>query len=58
MMRCKRTLYHAKIKRLMKINVVLLDDAVNAYLNWRNLQLNHPLPVVILKETNSLIQMF
>ena len=44
-------------KRLMKINLVLLDNAVNAYLTWRNRQLNHLLHVVTLKHINSFIQM-
>ena len=41
----------------MKINLVLLDDAVNAYLTWKNLQLNHLLDVVTLRDTNSFIEM-
>ena len=47
----------SKDKRLIKINLVLLDDAVNAYLTWRNLQLSHLLHVVTLKDTNSFVQM-
>ena len=51
------TLPPAKIKILIKTNLVLLDDTENGYLTWRNLQLNHMLHVVTLKDTNSLIQM-
>ena len=52
MMKYKRTLYQASIKKSMKINLVLRDDALNVL----NLQLNHLLHVVTLKDTNSLIQ--
>ena len=41
----------------MKINLVLLDDTVDGYLTWKNLQLNHLLHVVTLKGTNSFIQL-
>ena len=41
----------------MKINLVLLDEAVYAYLNRKNLQLNHLLHVVTLKDKNLFIQM-
>ena len=41
----------------MKINLVLLDDTVNGYLTWRNLQLNHMLHALTLKDINSFIQM-
>ena len=41
----------------MKINLVLLDDTVNGYFTWRNLQLNHLWHVLTLKDTNSFIQM-
>ena len=51
------TLPVAKIKKLIKINPVLLDDTVNGYLKWRNLHLNHMLHVVTLKDINSFIQM-
>ena len=51
------TLPLAKIKILMKINLVLLDNTVNGYLTWRKLQLNHMLHVVTLKDINSFIQM-
>ena len=51
------TLPLAKIKILMKINLVLLDNTVSVYLTWRNLQFNHMLHVVTLKDINSFIQM-
>ena len=51
------TLPEAKIKKLMKINPVLLGDTVNGYLIWRNLHLNHMLHAVTLKDINSFIQM-
>ena len=51
------TLPLAKIKILMKINLVLLDNTVSGYLTWRNLQFNHMLHVVTLKDINSFIQM-
>ena len=58
MLRCKRTLLPlAKTKILMKINLVLLDDTANGYLTWINLQLNHLLHVVTLKDINSFIRM-
>ena len=53
----ENTLPLAKITMLMKINLVLLDDTVNDYLTWRNLQLNYMLHVVTLKDINSFIQM-
>ena len=53
----ENTLPLAKLTILMKINLVLLDDTVNDYLTWRNLQLNYMLHVVTLKDINSFIQM-
>ena len=46
----------AKVKILMKINLVLLDDTVNGYLTWKNLQLNYLLHVATLKDINSFIK--
>ena len=51
------TLPLAKIKKLMKITLVFLNDTVNGYLKWRSLHLNHVLHVVTLKDINSFIQM-
>ena len=51
------TLPLAKIKILMKINLVLVDNTVSVYLTWRNLQFNHMLHVVTLKDINLFIQM-
>ena len=51
------TLPLAKIKILMKINLVLLENTVSVYLTWRNLLFNHMLHVVTLKDINSFIQM-
>ena len=46
----------AKVKILMKINLVLLDDTVNGYLTWKNLRLNHLLHLATLKDINSFIK--